>query len=69
MIDLRYFIIRACADARLVAKRGQDSCAGSGSSPDRPAPSLRRATHHTPDDDPPGPEICSGYEDRDFDQI
>ena len=44
------FTNQACAEARLVAKRGRDSSTESGLLPSRPAPSP---THHMPDDDPP----------------
>ena len=53
MARLSDFTHRACAEARLVAKRGWDASAESVSSPSHPAQSPLGPTHHTPDHVPP----------------
>ena len=53
MIEQLYFTNRACSEARWSAICSRYSGAGSGSSPDRQAPSPSGNMHRMPDDGPP----------------
>ena len=51
MIDILYFTIRACADAKWVAKRNQTSGTVSPTSSDSPVPLPSSVRHHMSDDE------------------